>query len=88
MKVINKFFVIALLLSLILTMGAVAAEDNMTFEQSNTNMVSIETNNEPETKSYSNEEKLSDMKSGNDKVDKLSQNSNRGEVVLLILFLI
>lgn len=78
MKVINKFFVIALLLSLILTMGAVAAKDNMTFEQSNTNMVSIETNNEPETKSYSNEEKLSDMKSGNDKVDKLSQNSNRG----------
>jgi len=45
MKVINKFFVIALLLSLILTMGAVAAKDNMTFEQSNTNMVSIETNN-------------------------------------------
>lgn len=78
MKVINKFFVIALLLSLILTMGAVAAKDNMTFEQSNTNMVSIETNNEPETKSYSNEEKLSDMKSGNDKGDKLSQNSNRG----------
>ena len=43
MKVIHKFFVIALLLSLIFSISAVAAQENMTFEQSNTGEVSEET---------------------------------------------
>lgn len=45
MKVIHKYFVIALLLSLIFSVGAVAAQDiqeNMTFEQSNIGDVSQE----------------------------------------------
>ena len=45
MKVIHKYFVIALLLSLIFSVGAVAAQDiqeSMTFEQSNIGDVSQE----------------------------------------------
>ena len=79
MKVINKFFVIVLLLSLILTIGAVAAEDNRTLKQSNINMVSIED---------LNDDKLSDMESGRGNVDKLSQCSNEEEVVINSAFYI
>ena len=46
MKVIHKYFVIALLLSLIFSVDAVATKDiqeNMTFEQSNIEDVSQET---------------------------------------------
>ena len=44
MKVSNKIFIIALLLSLVFSIGAVAAADNITFEQSNMGEVSSETN--------------------------------------------
>ena len=43
MKVIHKFFVIALLLSLIFSVSAVVAAENMTFEQGNMEDVSRET---------------------------------------------
>ena len=44
MKVTAKLFFVALLLFLILSVGAVSAEDNMTFEQSNTQEISQENN--------------------------------------------
>ena len=43
MKVTKKLFLVALLLSLILSVGAVTAQDNMTFEKSNLQEVSTET---------------------------------------------
>ena len=44
MKVIHKFFVIALLLSIIFSLSAVAAvQEDITFEQSDTEEVSTET---------------------------------------------
>ena len=45
MKVTKKLFLVALLLSLILSIGAVTAQDNMTFEKSSIQDVSTETNN-------------------------------------------
>ena len=42
----NKLFVVALLLSLTLTVCSVTAADDVTFEQSNLTAVSIETNND------------------------------------------
>ena len=54
MKVMHKLFVVALLLSLTLTVGAVMAQDNVTFEQSDVQAVSIETGNE-DLKSISTE---------------------------------
>ena len=46
MKVISKIFLVALLLSLIFSCSAVFAEENMTFEQSSIQNVSIETDNQ------------------------------------------
>ena len=43
MKVKNKIFIFALILSLILSVGAVVAADNMTFDQSEISAVSHET---------------------------------------------
>ena len=43
MKVIHKYLVIALLLSLIFSVATVTAADDMTFEQSNIEDVSLET---------------------------------------------
>ncbi|MDO5810686.1 MAG: hypothetical protein Q4Q37_06285 [Methanobrevibacter sp.] len=46
MKVTKKLFLVALLLSLILSIGAVTAQDNMTFEKSNLQDISTETINQ------------------------------------------
>ena len=54
MKVMHKLFVVALLLSLTLTVAAVSAVDDVTFEQSDVQAVSIETENE-DLKSISTE---------------------------------
>lgn len=44
MKVTTKLFVVALILSLILTVSAVAAAEDITFDQSDVQAVSDETN--------------------------------------------
>ena len=54
MKVMHKLFVVALLLSLTLTICSVSAVDDVTFEQSDVQAVSIETENE-DLKSISTE---------------------------------
>ena len=54
MKVMHKLFVVALLLSLTLSVGAVMAQDDVNFEQSDVQAVSIETGNE-DLKSISTE---------------------------------
>jgi len=51
MKVTKKLFLVALLLSLILSVGAVTAQDNMTFEKSNLQEVSTETVNQNDEQS-------------------------------------
>ena len=71
MKVLNKFFVIALLLSLILAVGVVSAADDISFEQSNTNKIS---NNPDINQDY---DKLS-ANEAEDTVGKLSQTPNGG----------
>ena len=76
MKVHQKLFVVALLLSLILSVGTVMAQDDMTFEQSNLGKNSIETSNNLGVNQDSNGDKLSAMMPDNDDdgdVDKLSQ---------------
>ena len=55
MKVTKKLFLVALLLSLILSVGAVTAQDNMTFEKSNLQDISTETINQKEILSISND---------------------------------
>ena len=70
MKVLNKFFVIALLLSFILAAGVVSAADDMTFEQSNTNKI---TTNDPDINPDYNYDKLTTKETKNENnVDKLS----------------
>ena len=70
MKVLNKFFVIALLLSFILAAGVVSAADDMTFEQSNTNKI---TTNNPDINPDYNYDKLTTKETKNENnVDKLS----------------
>lgn len=54
MKVTKKLFLVALLLSLILSIGAVTAQDNMTFEKSNLQDISTETINQKDMLSISN----------------------------------
>ena len=74
MKVMHKLFVVALLLSLTLSVGAVMAQDDVTFEQSDVQTVSIETGNE-DLKSISTEidtqenEKLSSEGGGGESTD-------------------
>ena len=46
MKVKNKLFVFALILSLILSASAVVAQDNISFDQSELKTVSIETDDD------------------------------------------
>ena len=55
MKVTKKLLLVALILSLILSVGAVTAQDNMTFEKSNLQDISTETNNNEGTLSISNQ---------------------------------
>lgn len=69
MKVTTKLFVVALILSLILTAGAVVAAEDMTFDQSDVQAVSIETDIElsqedDETLVVSEEEKDSNSPLG------------------------
>ena len=80
MKVHQKLFVVALLLSLILSVGTVMAQDDMTFEQSNLGKNSIETSNDLGVNQDSNGDKLSAMMPDNDDdgdVDKLSQGGGK-----------
>ena len=58
MKVTKKLFLVALLLSLILSVGAVTAQDNMTFEKSNLQDISTETINQKDMVSISNDTNL------------------------------
>ena len=58
MKVTKKLFLVALLLSLILSIGAVTAQDNMTFEKSNLQDISTETINQKDMVSISNDTNL------------------------------
>ena len=76
MKVIHKFFVIALLLSLIFSISAVAAQENMTFEQSNTGEVSEETLSVPseETQEVSAVEDDSSVNDAEDKLQTVDEN--------------
>lgn len=55
MKVKQKFFIFALILSLILSVGAVMAADDMTFDQSELKAVSTETDIELSENSISEE---------------------------------
>ena len=55
MKVKQKFFIFALILSLILSVGAVMAADDMTFDQSELKTVSTETDIELSENSISAE---------------------------------
>ena len=79
MKVHQKLFVVALLLSLILSVGTVVAQDDMTFEQSNLEENSIETDTLDANQGSGNE-KLSGTEPDNEDedVDKLSQTPTLG----------
>lgn len=81
MKVIHKYFVIALLLSLIFSVSAVAAQDieeNMTFEQGNMGEVSDETLNAPaeETLEVNSVEEESSVNAAEDQSEKLQASND------------
>ena len=66
MKVTSKLFVFALILSLILTVGAVAAAEDMSFDQSDEEAVLQETDMELDTSQDNDDEKLSASEADDD----------------------
>lgn len=66
MKVTSKLFVFALILSLILTVGAVAAAEDMSFDQSDEEAVLQETDMELDQGQDNDDEKLSASEADDD----------------------
>lgn len=71
MKVKTKLFVFALILSLIFSIATVTAQENITFDQSESQTVSIQSDNVLNSKSVTEDETLSSQ------TDKLTLNQNR-----------
>ena len=79
MKVMHKLFVVALLLSLTLSVGAVMAQDDVTLEQSDVQAVSIETEN---MELDQNQDKIDDKLSATAGEDLNSPNGGGGNSLL------